>query len=203
MSDDGMVSLWIQQLKEGDAEAAEQLWHRYYNRLVGLARKKLQDTPRRAKDEEDVVQSAFLSFCTRAKEGRFPDLRDRDNLWPLLVLITARKASNQRKHERRAKRGGGRVRGEHTSEEGNEFAEVIGDEPSPEEAAIFFAELESFMDSLEDPAQRVILLWKLEDRTNPEIARHLDCSLSAVERKLRLIRDKLSKAATSVKLPEN
>jgi DNA-directed RNA polymerase specialized sigma24 family protein len=49
------------------------------------------------------------------------------------------------------------------------------------------------MDSLDDPSHRLILLWKLEERTNPEIARHLDCSLSAVERKLRLIRNRLNK----------
>src|SRR5262245_13663312 len=112
MSDDGSISVWIGQLKQGDADAAQRLWERYYHRLVGLARKKLQDSPKRAKDEEDVVQSAFKSFCLRAKEGLFPDLRDRDNLWPLLVLITARKAANQRMHERRGKRGGGRVRNE-------------------------------------------------------------------------------------------
>ena len=44
-------------------------------------------------------------------------------------------------------------------------------------------------------SQRVIALWKMEGRTNPEMARHLDCSLSAVERKLRAIRDKLAAVA--------
>jgi RNA polymerase sigma factor (sigma-70 family) len=196
MDEVNSISLWINRLKLGEAEAAQKLWERYYHRLLGLARKKLQDAPRRAKDEEDVVQSAFKSFCLRAQAGQFPDLRDRDNLWPLLAVITARKAANQRLHERRAKRGGGRVQvqsSEHTTEEVSVFAEVIADEPSPEEAAIFYAELEKFMDSLEDPSHRVILLWKLEDRTNLEIARHLDCSLSAVERKLRLIRSQLSR----------
>src|SRR5882724_6263950 len=100
MTDDGSISIWITQLKEGDAQAAQRLWDRYCNRLIGLASKKLQDSPRRAKDEEDVVQSAFKSFCLRAQAGLFPDLRDRDSLWPLLVIITARKAANQRKHER-------------------------------------------------------------------------------------------------------
>jgi DNA-directed RNA polymerase specialized sigma24 family protein len=159
----------------------------------------LLDSPRRAKDEEDVVQSAFKSFCLRAQAGQFPDLRDRENLWPLLVLITARKASNQRNHERRAKRGGGRVAtglDPSPDDEGAAFAEAISHEPSPEDAAVFFAELEGFMDSLEDPSQRLILLWKLEERTNTEMASHLDCSLSAIERKLRLIRARLGEALT-------
>src|SRR5436853_5155366 len=67
MSDDS-VSLWISQLTAGDAGAAQHLWERYFQRLVGLARKKLQDAPRRAADEEDVALSAFDSFC-RAAEG--------------------------------------------------------------------------------------------------------------------------------------
>ena len=46
--------------------------------------------------------------------GRFPQLRDRNNLWGLLVLITARKAVNLAKHERRQKRGGGRAAAEPT-----------------------------------------------------------------------------------------
>jgi RNA polymerase sigma factor (sigma-70 family) len=191
----GSISLWIQQLKEHDAAAAQQLWQRYYHSLVRLARKKLGDSPRRAHDEEDVVQSAFTSFCLRAQAGQFPDLRDRDSLWPLLVFITARKASNQRVREGRAKRGGGKVRTSAQAEDDDEadwFANFIADEPSPEDAVIFYTELERYMDSLEDPAERLILFWKLEERTNAEIARHLDCSLSKVERKLRLLRQALA-----------
>jgi RNA polymerase sigma factor (sigma-70 family) len=195
MTVDGSISVWIRKLKQGESEAAERLWERYYCRLVGLARKKLLDSPRRVTDEEDVVQSAFTSFCLRAQAGQFPDLRDRDNLWPLLVLLTARKAANQRKHERRAKRGGGRVRNEaaqNPDNDASEFAQIIAAEPSPDDVLIFCSELERFMDSLGDPTHRLILFWKLEERTNTEIAHHLDCSLSAVERKLRLIRQRLS-----------
>jgi RNA polymerase sigma factor (sigma-70 family) len=195
MVEDDSVSHWIKKLKEGDADAAQKLWGRYSHRLIELARKKLQDSPRRARDEDDVVQSAFKSFCLRAKAGHFPDLRDRDNLWPLLVVLIARKAANQRTHERRRKRGFGRVRtiGVGDSEDlPPEFAEIIADEPSPEDGAHFFAELESLMDSLEDPTLRLILFWKLEERTNEEMARHLDCSLTSIERKMRLIRKRLS-----------
>jgi RNA polymerase sigma factor (sigma-70 family) len=192
MSIQGSVSAWITQLKQGDAEAAQRLWERYYRRLVGLARKKLQDSPRRASDEEDAVQSAFASFCTRAQQGKFPNLRDRENLWPLLAVITARKAANQRAHERRAKRGGGdRAADLPAALDGSEFAELIAREPSPEDAAIFFSELERILHAL-DPTCGRILLWKLEERTNAEIAKQLECSERSVERKVRLIRCELS-----------
>jgi RNA polymerase sigma factor (sigma-70 family) len=192
MTDSGSVSLWIQQLKAGDANAAQPLWERYYHRLVGLARKKLADMPRRAIDEEDVVQSAFNSLFHRAREGHFPQLSDRDDLWRLMVVITARKAINQRNHERRAKRGSGKVHDQAAINHDDSpfddcFAQIVGNEPTPEFAAQVAEQLEMIMEKLSDPTHRVVILWKLEGRTNPEIARHLDSSLSAVERKLRLI----------------
>jgi len=67
MSSGGSVSHWIVQLQAGDHRAAQKLWERYFQRLVGLARKKLRDTPRRSADEEDVALSAFGCFCRGAQ----------------------------------------------------------------------------------------------------------------------------------------
>jgi hypothetical protein len=36
--------------------AAQELWERYFRRLVGLARKRLKGTPRQAADDEDVPE---------------------------------------------------------------------------------------------------------------------------------------------------
>src|SRR4051794_13381378 len=90
MPSDGSVTRWIDQLPLGDAAAVRVLWERYFHRLVGLARKKLADAPRGMADEEDVALSAFDSFCRNAGEGRFPDLTDREGLWRILVVMTAR-----------------------------------------------------------------------------------------------------------------
>jgi RNA polymerase sigma factor (sigma-70 family) len=206
MSERGSISLWIEHLKAGDSKAAQPLWEHYFRRLMGLARKKLGEFPRRAFDEEDVVQSAFLSFCQRAEAGQFPDLADRDNLWALLAVITARKAANQVVRQGRAKRGGNRVPVESAQERfDNELAlaTIIGREPTPEFAAQMVEQLDRVMELLEDPTHRVVALWKLEGRTNPEIARHLDCSLSAVERKLRLIRSRLESELPDVTAGES
>src|SRR5262245_28554741 len=108
----GSVSSCIQGLKQGDESAFQELWERYFTRLVHLARKKLGDAPRRVADEEDVALSVLHSLCSGARRGRFPLLADRDDLWRLLLVLTARKVSNQIKYWRREKRGGGRVRGE-------------------------------------------------------------------------------------------
>src|SRR5437660_1244008 len=109
MTPRGSVSNWLDQLREGSDQAATRLWEHYFQRLVGLARTALRGAPRRMADEEDVVLSAFNSFCRGVEQGRFPDLRDRDGLWRLLVTLTARKAAHLRRDERRLKRGGGGV----------------------------------------------------------------------------------------------
>jgi DNA-directed RNA polymerase specialized sigma24 family protein len=106
------ISQWIIGAKEGRSQAIDALWERYFEKLVRLARQRLAALPRRAADEEDLALSVFASFCHAAEEGRFPDLADRDDLWRLLITITAQKAIDQRRHDGRAKRGGGRVRGE-------------------------------------------------------------------------------------------
>jgi hypothetical protein len=109
MSSAGSITHWLRQLQAGEPAAAQPLWECYFQRLAALARKRLLGSPRRAADEEDVALSAFDSFCRGAERGRFPQLVDRSDLWQLLVLLTARKAARLKLHERRQKRGGGKV----------------------------------------------------------------------------------------------
>src|SRR5262249_56215608 len=91
--------------KGGEQAATGALGEPYVRQLVGLARKKLRSAPRKEGDEEDVVQNAFHSFFRGMARGRFPELHDRDNLWRLLVVITARKAVKQIARERARRRG--------------------------------------------------------------------------------------------------
>jgi hypothetical protein len=104
MSSGGSVSHWIGLLKGGDHQAAQPLWERYFQQLVKLARQRLRAAPRRAADEEDVALSAFDSFCRDARRGRFPQLGDRDDLWRLLVTITAQKSLDLVRREEAHKR---------------------------------------------------------------------------------------------------
>jgi DNA-directed RNA polymerase specialized sigma24 family protein len=191
---DMSISQWIVGAQKGDSRAIGALWQCYFERLVRLARGKLAGVSRRAADEEDLALSAFASFCRAAKAGRIPDLADRDGLWRLLIKLTAQKAVDRRRHEGCAKRGGGRVRGElalahrEASDSGGEgLDQIIGDAPTPEFAAIVAEQCSRLLDSLNDDL-RPLALAKMEGYTNEEIGGKLDCSLSTVERGLRLIR---------------
>jgi DNA-directed RNA polymerase specialized sigma24 family protein len=183
---EGSVTHLIAKLKAGDREAVQRLWESYFDRLVRLARKLLRSAPRRAADEEDVALSTFASFCREAEQGKFPQLVDRNNLWRLLVVSTARKARGLSQHERRQRRDGPRVTT--GSEEPPSVEDVIGHEPTPEFAAQMVESYQQLLDRLPDPVLRSIAQWKMEGYTNDEIAAKLGCAPRTVERKLRVIR---------------
>lgn len=188
------VTQWIEQLKAGDRQAAQPLWERYYRRLVQLARARLRGARRRAEDESDVALSAFDSFCRGAAAGRFPLLADRDNLWPLLVKITRRKAIDLVQRQHRVKLGEHWLRGESVFDDPAGDGEAAGIQrvPEPDLPPDFVAELtEEFrrrLDSLGDDTLRAVAQWKLEGYANEEIAAKLNCVVRTVERKLRVIR---------------
>jgi DNA-directed RNA polymerase specialized sigma24 family protein len=201
-SSSGSVTHWIELLKAGDPTAAQKLWEGYFQRLVGLARKKLQGISRRAADEEDVALSAFDSLCRAAAQGRYPQLADRDDLWQQLVLITARKAVDLVHYERRQKRGGGAVRGESAllGPEGSSadagMEQVVGQEPTPAFAAEVAEECQRLLGLLREGELRSVALWKMEGYTNEEIAAMLGCVPRTVERKLWRIRSIWGKEVT-------
>jgi RNA polymerase sigma factor (sigma-70 family) len=183
MSSEGSITRWIGQLQAGDAAAAQPLWERYFRQMVDLARRKLLGARPRSADEEDVALSAFDSFCRGLKRGRFPDLQDRDNLWKLLIVLTARKASHLLRDEQRLKRGDGQ-----TAESSRQLEDAVSLEPSPEFAAEVAENCRRLLEILGNAELRTIALSKMEGATTEEIARELSCAPRTVERKLRLIR---------------
>jgi len=193
MEEQGSITRWLVDIREGDSLAASTLWKAYYERLVRLARQKLGSMPRRVHDEEDVVLGAFDSFVRGAQEGRFPQLADRDDLWQVLVMLTARKAANQVKHDRRQKRGGGAVRGESVfmfnDEERAGIDAIVGSEPTPEFAGDITEECRRLFDLLNDETLRTVAQHKMEGCTNEEIAAKLGVKTRTIERKLALIRE--------------
>jgi DNA-directed RNA polymerase specialized sigma24 family protein len=184
MSPKGSVSDWIGRLQAGDRAVIGQLWERYFQRLVHLARAKLQAAPRRAADEEDVALSAFHSFCCAAEQGRFPQLLDRDNLWRLLVVLTSRKAAHlvrdQHRHKRRAAAA---------DLDKQDLDAILASEPTPAFAALLAEECQRLLGSLGSAELAQLALWKMEGYSNEEIAAKLQCVPRTVERKLRLIRN--------------
>jgi DNA-directed RNA polymerase specialized sigma24 family protein len=185
MSSDGSVTRWIGALQAGDHMAAQQLWERYFRRLVGLARKKLENAPRGGADEEDVALSAFGSFCRNAEQGKFPQLEDRDGLWRLLVVLTARKAAHLLRDATRQKRGGAAVAADSEDEI---LDQVLSREPDPEFAAQVAEECRRLLRGLGDAVLEAVALGRMEGYTVEEIAAQLGYAPRSIKRKLKDIR---------------
>lgn len=183
MSADGSVTNWIEKLKAGDGDGAQQLWERYYGQLVDLARKHLLGLSRRVSDEEDIALSAFHSFCQAVAGQRYPRLDSRDDLWQLLIMHTTRKAVDQRRYQQRLKRSAPASADQLAAAE-----DLVGSEPDPQFAALAIEQFRLLLDKLQDQDLQLIALRKLEGYANQEIARLLDCSLRSIERKLAIIR---------------
>jgi RNA polymerase sigma factor (sigma-70 family) len=194
MPNDSSVTQWLYALDSpSPGEAQQQLWDRYFTKLVAIARNRLAAAPRRANDEEDVALCVMQSFFQGVSAGRFPQLRDRGDLWRVLVTITARKALNQLRDNRALKRGGARVRGESIwqaadgAEDLRGIEQVIGNEPTPQFAVQIAEQCQLLLDPLSEEL-RVIAQLKLEGCTTHEIAERLGSSPRTIERRLEAIR---------------
>jgi len=171
------VTLWLNQVKEGERDSVRPLLERYFQRLVQLARSRFRGRSDLAGYEEDVALSAFKSLCLGAERGRFPQLADRDDLWRVLAVLTVRKAIDvQRRHRDHADLG-----------EPN-LQQLLSDEPPAEMAAEMADDYERLLGLLGDAELRSVALWKVEGYTNMEIAEKLGCVERSVERKLQRIR---------------
>jgi RNA polymerase sigma factor (sigma-70 family) len=196
--DPGSITRWIEGLKAGQPAAADAPWRHYYERVVAVARRRLQSDPGSAiEDAEDVALSAVYGHCAGADEGRFEHLDDRMDLWQLLMAITVKKALDRLAWYGRLKRGGNRVLHIQTSTAGAEnadenhpdaLAQLISKDPTPEAVAVIQEQFRELLDALPDPTLRQIAEWRMEGLSTTEIAKGMGCVVRTVERRIERIR---------------
>ena len=175
---------WIRGFRENDDSAVADFWTRYEERLRRLAERNLSDRMKRRVDADDVVQSAFRTFLRRAGQDEF-ELRDRQNLLSLLTTITLNKIRQKVRHFAAQKRGGDSDRYFET------MADLSGDQPTPDELAAL-QEIEDLLRGFDVEQQQVVDL-KLQNHTNEEIARRMQCSERTVRRMIKRVEKTLEK----------
>ena len=198
------VTRWVESLEQGDEDAAARLWEYCFPRLLRYANQRLPGNLRRALDEEDVALRRVSKLLHGVGPRCLPELAGRDELWRLLLCITARKAQARMRHEFREKRGGGKVGGESIFLEGARAADAAGmgnvpdnGTPAPEVLVQFSDECEHLMNLLEDETVKTIAILRIEGYSVDEIAERVGCAKRSVERRLNLIRKTWSHAAES------
>ena len=183
------VTLFIERVKAEDPEAAGQIWQRYFERLLPLARSKLKALSHRAVDEEDILVSVFDRFFNAAKQNRFAKLQDRDDLWQILLVLTERKVADTYRRSLAQKRSGGSADQNEARQAGAGVSDMADPEPSPEFVVLFNDNLARALHRLGETSTREVAILRMEGCQNREIAQQLEISLSSVERKLRVIRE--------------
>ena len=187
--EDQSVTGWIDQLSEGNEQAAEQLWQHVSERLNRFAFEKLDPKTRRRYDEHDAANSAFHSLCQGLSDGRI-EAEDRDAFWGLLAVITSRKVAAQRRYWNRKKRGGGNVRGESALAELGKAGinSIVGNQQPPDVLTEVSESCARLLDAIPDETMKEIVLLKFQGLKNGEVAAELNCTRRTIERKLERIR---------------
>ncbi len=172
-------------LRSGDAIAIRRFWEQYGPLLHEVADRRLAPALRRRIGAEDVVQSVCRTFLRRVQGGELV-LEDAERLWHLLSAIAVAKTREQARFHGREKRNVHRQVGLEPAEIG----ELVDAMPSPEAAAIA-SEIEAEIDALGDDERQIVLL-KIADLTNEEIAERLGCSERTVRRLIQKVREDLA-----------
>jgi RNA polymerase sigma-70 factor (ECF subfamily) len=185
MSDGSSMQLLVR-WREGDQQAARDLFWLYAERLIALVRSRLSAQLAQRLDPEDLVQSAYRSFFCGARAGDY-DVRRSGDLWRLLVSITLHKLHDQVKWHRRAKRAVGRERD--LGAEGPP-TELLAAGPSPLEAIALVDEVEGLMQLLGSAHGRMLEL-RLQGHDLEEIASNTRRSVRTVRRVLEGVKQRL------------
>ena len=157
----------IKQFRAGSESAAGELFDRYCEKLMRLARRRIGQRMASRVDPEDVIQSAFRTFFVRVRNDEFTFDGEND-LFKLLVRLTVNKALRQIAHHRAAKRDPHREAGQ-GADDSDVLAGVMAHEPSPDVEVAVLDEFERFLSKLPD-FERKVLELKLHGNSTTEIA---------------------------------
>ena len=189
MVDDLAIKL-MAQWRDGDQQAAAELFRKYAGRLIAVVRSRLSAPMSRRLDPEDVVQSVYRSFFVGTQQGQY-QLPPGGDLWRLLVAITMHKLHEQVRRNTRHKRDVGQEQGFGTEDSLLGLQVVLTREPSPLESAALADELELLMNQLE-PLHRRMLELRLQGYNLDEIAADTSRSERTVIRVLERIKKQLA-----------
>lgn len=178
----------IRDLRAGSQTAARELFDRYCERLMRLARRRIGQQMHGRIDPEDVLQSAFRTFFTRLRNDEFTFAGEND-LFKLLVRLTVRKALRQIAFHRAAKRNPARE-AVPADPDHDLLLQVCAHEPPPDVEVALINEFERFVARL-SPADRKVLEMKLDGYSTAEIA----AAIGSYERKVRRILERIQEVA--------
>lgn len=176
----------LRRLKQGEPDAATQLYLRYAQRLLALARSKTSTALSRRVDSDEIVQSVFGSFFRGAQQGYY-DVPVGEELWKLFLVIALNKIRAKGAFHLAAKRD---VR---KTTDGDAIDELAPASLNDDETALQVLKL-TLAEALEQLplAHREMIELRIEGHEIEEIAQRTGRSKRTVERILQEARKKLA-----------
>ncbi len=191
---DGSITRCFRLIRNGDTTSFSRLWERYFPGLTRLARRWMSANHCRISDDEDVVISVFDAIARGAEAGKFSNLRDRDELWRLMVSITRHKVRTKTRMERRTKRGFGRILRQPTISNGTSVIELSLDDihgsngSSPESLASIVDQYRFLLARLGDDSLKAVVAGTLKGESHEQMALKLGVTERTIRRKLQVVR---------------
>lgn len=176
----------VSDYQAGSESAARDLFDKYCERLMKLAKRRIGQRMASRFDPEDVIQSAFRTFFTRVKNDEFT-FEAEDDLFKLLVRLTVRKTLRRIEHHSAAKRNPNLEAAQRTDDV-EPFSLLAGQNVSPDMEVALIDEFQNFIGDLPVLDRQVIEL-KIQGYTTAEIAE----KVGSYERKVRRVLERIEK----------
>ena len=183
----------LRRVKEGEGDAATELYVRYAKRLHGLARNQTSPALARRVEPDEIVQSVFRTFFRRVATDDY-NVPEGKELWALLLVIALNKIRQAALFHRAARRDVLRT----SSMEEVGVASFLNAEDGRDETAL--AVLRMVVDDLLEtmpPTKRDMVRLRIDGFDVAEISDKVQRSKRTVERALQEFRDALSRLLTA------
>lgn len=167
-------------VRDGDEDAAIELYGRYAARVFGLVQKQMADHLKAQVDPEDIVQSVFRSVFRGVSSAAY-DAPQGGTLWKLIAVVAVNKVRRNGRNRSAAKRDARRT------EPLDEISATGSSSTSPEELE---CALRESLEGLKPVEQEVVQL-RVQAYSVDEIAQKLGKSRRTIERLLQRAREEL------------
>ena len=175
----------IRYARSGDERSAEELYRRYAGRLRGIVEARSPKEFASRFDSDDVVQSAFRVFFEGIRSKLY-DVPMEAEIWGLLSVIALNNLRDKLDHHRAAKRS------VYLTAPDSEMAFATYSAGEAEIASALKEIVEDYLVSIPESARAVIAL-RMTGHSIGEIVLQTGHNLRAVERILRMTRERLKR----------
>ncbi|WP_207397015.1 sigma-70 family RNA polymerase sigma factor [Bremerella alba] len=180
---------WLKSVADDQTKSFETVCRQFQPALRKFVENRLSPKLQNEIGASDIMQSAFVSLWKQLDSNTELEAGSTEELWRLLVTIARRRLSRHWRRIHAQKRGEGRELNASNLASDDQTARFEGlvIETTNQQLEI---ELNDAVAQLESELQTIVSM-RLAGMTTREIANALQCSLSRIERKNRLINERL------------